>query len=212
LKLKLDLHVHTSRSNDAVTLVTDIPTICRERTIDGVAITDHNMLATDLPGEILAIHGVEVSSRDGHVLGLGLNGVVQRGLSADATIREIHNNGGLVIVPHPYDWFRSSVKLHLLHERPDAIETINASSSFHWTPWRKARNYAERESLPSVAGSDSHIPDTIGTAYTQVEAETRDERSVLEALKRGLVSPRGQTIGISQRLRKRTMQAKKTAG
>jgi len=209
LKLKLDLHVHTNRSNDAVTLITDIPTACLRSKVDGIAITDHNLLATDKPNGILAICGVEVSSREGHILGLGLKSAVEKDQSAEATIRQIHENEGVVVIPHPYDWFRSSVKLHLLRERPDAIEVINASSLFHWVPWRKARDYARRENLPTVGGSDSHFQDTIGRAYTQVQAQTSDERSVLEAIRRGLVSPGGETIRISERLRKRRLQARK---
>ncbi len=48
MKLKLDLHVHTNRSSDAFTSPKLLATICRDRGLDGLAITDHNVLARDL--------------------------------------------------------------------------------------------------------------------------------------------------------------------
>jgi len=128
LKLKLDLHVHTSRSTDAFTPPEQLRTICRERGLDGLAITDHNVLAQDLDDELVILPGIEISSRDGHIIGLGLSDAIPRGLSADETIRKIREQTGVSIIPHPYDLFRSSVRPHLFTVRPDAIFVINSSS------------------------------------------------------------------------------------
>ena len=130
MKLKLDLHVHTSRSTDAFTPPEQLRTICTERGLDGLAITDHNVLAQDLDDELVILPGIEISSRDGHIIGLGLSDAIPRGLSADETIRKIREQNGASIIPHPYDLFRSSVRPHLLTVRPDAIEVINSSIKY----------------------------------------------------------------------------------
>ena len=202
MRLKLDLHVHTSRSSDAFTPPEQLPTICRDRGLDGLAITDHNVLARDLSDELVILPGIEISTRDGHVIGLGLSEVVPRGLSADETIRRIRDLNGASIVPHPYDLTRSSVRPHLLTVRPDAIEVINSSSFLHSVTWNRARKFAEKEKYSMTAGSDSHIPETIGRAYTEVECRSKDTRSVLASVRSGSMTPFGRPVRATERFRK----------
>ncbi len=201
LKLKLDLHVHTNRSSDASTSPKQLAIICRDRGLDGLAITDHNILAVDSSDELVVLPGIEISTRDGHIIGLGLSETVPRGLSADETIRRINYLNGISIVPHPYDLLRSSVRPHNLTVRPDAIEVINSSSFLHSVTWKRARKFA-KENYAMTAGSDSHIPETIGRAYTEVESPSKDTASALAALKSGLVTPVGRPIRVSERVRK----------
>src|SRR5207245_10475208 len=105
--LTLDLHLQSNRSSDAFTSPKQLETICRDRKLDGLAITDHNVLAQDLSDELVILPGIEISTRDGHVIGLGLLEAIPRGLSADETIRRIRDLNGISIMPHPYHLPRS---------------------------------------------------------------------------------------------------------
>ncbi len=176
--------------------------MCKERDLDGLAITDHNVLARDVPQELLIIPGIEISSRDGHIIGLGVSDAVPRKLSADETILQIKRLGGVSIVAHPYDLLRSAINPEILTTMPDAIEVINSASMLHSITWKRARQFAEKKNLPQTGGSDSHIPETIGKAYTIVDIDSRDIASVLDAIRNGRVSPEGRPYHFSDRVRK----------
>jgi predicted metal-dependent phosphoesterase TrpH len=200
--LKLDLHVHTNKSSDAHTRLDELVPNIRRTGLDGLAITDHNILATDTLEETLIIPGTEISSRDGHIAGLGIPSLVPRGLSGDDTIREIRKLGGVSIVVHPYDLFRSAIKPDILTTMPDAVEVVNSASIFHSITWKRAHAFAQDHRLPMTAGSDSHIPETIGKAFTTIECDSKTVRSVLDAIRNGATSPEGRPYNLGDRLRK----------
>ena len=202
MKLKLDFHVHTTASSDAHTKRDELVPMCKERGLDGLAITDHNVLARDVPQGLLIIPGIEISSRQGHIIGLGVSDAVPRKLSADETILQIQRLGGISIVAHPYDLLRSAINPEILTTMPDAIEVINSASMLHSITWKRARKFAERMNLPQTGGSDSHIPETIGRAFTIVEADSRNVASVLDAIKNGRVVADGRPYHFSDRVRK----------
>jgi predicted metal-dependent phosphoesterase TrpH len=176
--------------------------MCKERGLDGLAITDHNVLARDVPQGLLIIPGIEVSSHDGHIIGLGVSDPIPRGLPAYETIQQIKTLGGISIIAHPYDLLRSAINPETLTTMPDAIEVINSASMLHSITWKRARKFAERKNLPQTGGSDSHIPETIGKAYTIVDVESRDVASVLDAIRNGRIVPEGSPYRFSERVKK----------
>ena len=202
MKLKLDFHVHTTASSDAYTRLDELVPMCKGRGLDGLAITDHNVLSRNVPQELLIIPGIEISSREGHIIGLGVSDAVPRKLSADETILQIKRLGGVSIVAHPYDLLRSAINPEVLTTMPDAIEVINAASMLHSFTWKRARKFAEKKNLPQTGGSDSHIPETIGKAFTIVEVDSRDVVSVLDAIRNGRVAAEGRPYHFSDRMRK----------
>jgi predicted metal-dependent phosphoesterase TrpH len=65
-----------------------------------------------------------------------------------------------------------------------------------------ARKDAQRFKLPQVGGSDSHIPQTIGDAYTVVDANSRDLKNILDAIKAGKVRAEGRATSVRNKIRK----------
>jgi predicted metal-dependent phosphoesterase TrpH len=200
--LKLDLHVHTVRSPDAHTRIEELPEIIRARGLDGVAVTEHNNFDPPHFSDALIIPGIEVSSRDGHLIGLGVKEGIPSLLSADETIKRIHDQGGIAIIPHPYDPVSARVRIAQLNTKPDAVETMNADAlSFHLSNWL-ARMEARKFGLPEVGGSDSHIPQSIGDAYSVVESPSHDVEDILRAIEAGKVHPEGKPTSVINKMRK----------
>jgi predicted metal-dependent phosphoesterase TrpH len=200
--LKVDFHVHTVGSPDAHTRIEELPKIIRAKGLDGVAVTEHNHFDPPSFSDVLILPGVEVSSKDGHVVALGVKKDIPRGLSADETITEIHSQGGVAIIAHPYDPVSKCVKLAQLKVRPDAVETVNADAlSFHISSWLAKRD-AHKFKLPEVGGSDSHIPQTVGDAYTVVDAPSASVADVLDSVRAGRISAEGHASSVLNKLRK----------
>jgi predicted metal-dependent phosphoesterase TrpH len=77
MRLKIDLHVHTTGSRDAFTEPEQLPTIVRQRGLDGVAVTNHDAFTRVTSSEAIILPGIEVSTRQGHIIGLGISGPIE---------------------------------------------------------------------------------------------------------------------------------------
>ena len=110
-------------------------------------------------------------------------------LSPEETIRRARKLGGTVIIPHPFK--RSSHGIGSFEGLDiDAVEVFNSRCLFNGAN-RKAAIEAKRLGIPGVAGSDSHIPEMVGQAYTEIEASENTLEAVLRAIREGKVAPAG---------------------
>ena len=201
--LSLDLHVHTTHSRDAFCSVGEAVKAARAKGLDGIAITDHNSIrghpeAKKLSrGGFIIIPGIEVSSADGHILGLGVSELVPRGLPARKTVKLIRKLGGIAVAAHPFTLGRKPTLVY--KAKFDAIEIFNSRALFPSN--RLARRFAERNRLPGTAGSDAHFPDEVGLASVRLNCDKNFE-SILREIKRGRTSISGRNLPLPNQLQK----------
>ncbi|MEX1254340.1 MAG: PHP domain-containing protein [Dehalococcoidia bacterium] len=175
--MKADLHAHTHFSRDALTSVETFVRRYERAGIDCVAVSDHNnvdgALAVRESASFRVILSEEIKSSEGEIIGLFLQETIRKGLTPEDTVRAIKEQGGLVLVPHPFDRTRRSVirEEALLRILPqvDVLEVFNARTPFAADD-EKARRLAEEHGLPMSAATDAHTPWEIGLAYTEMPA------------------------------------------
>jgi len=204
MQVKADLHVHTIYSHDSLITPKDLVFYARKRGLTAVAITDHNTIegALKIAKEIdlLIIPGIEVSSRNGHIIGLNLQETVPKGLSSDETIDKIHDAGGIAVACHPFALFKGSLGKHA-NANFDAIETINSSAFLFNRSTKRAQEIADRFGISRVAGSDAHYGPAVGYAYTVIDAEPQ-VGAISKAVLKGLCQPFGKPIPTTLKLEK----------
>lgn len=207
MSLKIDLHVHTRYSLDSSITVKDLVIYSRLRGLDGVAVTDHDSFCRSrelrVIKDLLIIPGAEVTTDQGHVLAINTNTIVRSGLSFAETVDEIHDADGLAILAHPTAFFKG-ITGRRLEQDWDAVEVINSSAIPFSFSVRRNRRIAVQLGFPQTGGSDAHYAPEIGMAYTLIDCE-RDVDEVVEALRRGAMTPCGRGIPWTMRLR-RTFQ------
>ncbi len=194
-----DLHMHTCYSDGAPTVEALLRHVVTRTTLDVIAIADHDTITGALEAREIArqegyrvevVVGEEVSTRDGHLVGLFLRERVAPGLSARETIAAIHAQDGLAFAPHPY------LRVRQRGDRPitmiglgdlvrelnlDAIETINATPFLRGAN-RRAVAYNRTRRLPALGNSDGHIPHAVGKGYTLFPGKTALElRAAIES-------------------------------
>jgi predicted metal-dependent phosphoesterase TrpH len=200
--MKFDMHIHSSYSRDASARPKDIVLLCKKSGLDGLAITDHNSISSWTEAETLAnelglvfVRGVELSTKDGHVLAYGVQELIPRGLPVEETIEKVHEAGGVAVAAHPRR-FPSGMGLELARTRPlDGIEVINGGSSPRSN--RHARRVAESKGSAITAGSDAHDLGQIGKAYTIAESILTED-DVVDAIRKKTTSVGGRSRNMSE--------------
>jgi predicted metal-dependent phosphoesterase TrpH len=209
LGLKLDLHVHTCYSSDAITTLKQVVSYSKKRGLDGVAITDHNTVKGALKlktRDIIVVPGIEVSTLNGHLLGLNVTTPIPAKLGIEETIRLIHEAGGIAVAPHPTTFYKSPPSRRV--SSYDAVEVMNASSIPFPIFTYFSKRFAAGLGLPQTGGSDSHYAPEIGAAYTIVEADP-DVDEIVGAIKKGATVPRGRGIPLRIRLGRTALKLKR---
>lgn len=192
----VDVHCHSSASFDSLSSPASIVRVAAERGLTHLAVTDHERLDGALrardaaPPELTVIVGQEVRTSSGDLIGLYLSDPIPPGMTPRETAQAIHEQGGLVGLPHPFDRFRGSTgaaaeredALDVLAASLDYVEAFNARVPFGGANTHAAE-FAAAHGLPGLAASDAHTLFEVGIAYNVFRsAAIGDAASLLAAL------------------------------
>lgn len=219
---RIDPHVHSEGSYDGREPVELVLEHASEIGLDGVVITDHDTITESLHAAeiapeygLIGIPGVEVSTRHGHLLAIGVEEEPSKGRPLDETVESVWDLGGVAIVPHPFQRSRHGVKKRHL-DLCDAIEVYN-SMLFTGYRNRRANAFATRHDYAKVGASDAHYLPNVGRAYTEIELAANsklaiDGRDIVHAIREGTTTIQGKRTPIHRSVRQYSMGAfKKTA-
>jgi predicted metal-dependent phosphoesterase TrpH len=203
--LKLDLHIHSQYSEDATGSPKDIIKILQKKGLQGMAIADHNTVEGGLkalkvkPKEFIVIPGVEISTKDGHMLALNVTENIKRHLSVEETVEKIIDAGGLPVVPHLFRNMSGikKEKLRNIQTKISAIEVFN-SCSLPQTNLKTAK-IAKEYGLGGTGGSDAHDPIYAGYAYTTVDTTDINIDSILSEINKKKTWGEGITMPLEYR-------------
>jgi hypothetical protein len=183
--------------------------------LDLIAITDHDTMA--LAGEVAergaaaglaVVKGMEVTTAwpaQTHLLGWFLERPVSSGRPLEETVRAIHDQGGLAVLPHPFmpTYFASCQPGRLARlieaEVLDAVEVLHTAPT---TASRRRRleafHRAHSDRLGArVGGSDCHFGGhDLGLALTRFPGRTAEDfrRAVLECTTEPVRSGRARAV------------------
>lgn len=211
MRLKIDLHVHTRYSYDSLITSEELVFYAKKRGLDGVAITDHDRIDGALKiakeTDFFIVHGIEVSTSEGHVIGLNVQEQIPKKLSVDETVDRIHEVGGIAVACHPTAFLKQGIGKNL-SSKFDAVEVINASAfPFNYSV-KKSQRIASELGVAGIAGSDAHYGPEIGCAYTLIDAEL-EANSITKAIRKGFCQPFGHAIPLRTRLKRQLLVFRK---
>ena len=171
----VDLHMHTRYSKDCLSEPADVVARARRVGLDRIAITDHDEIEGAFEARRLApdlvIVGEEVRTAEGlDLIGLFLSEHIPRGGAFRDVAAEMHRQGGVTYLPHPFDRWRGGDE-EFLSSVVGLVDVVEAFNARVHDPERneRARRWAERHSLPVGAGSDAHLLVEIGGGRVRLD-------------------------------------------
>ncbi|MEA2003626.1 MAG: PHP-associated domain-containing protein [archaeon] len=195
--MRLDLHMHSERSCDSFMKADKMIGIAKKIGLDGIAITDHNALPkvkVQEGGDFLVIPGEEILTKWGEIIGLNLTEKIPSLLSVSETIDRIREQGGTVLIPHPFNVIGKcllcnygKIKGPFLFEAFNGDVVLNVFNVI-------AKNYAVKHNLAMVGSSDAHHYECIGYGYTELETKAITINGVMKDLLKGKGVPVGSKI------------------
>src|ERR1035437_9637406 len=193
-----DLHIHPSGDGVSAKTPTAVYAALRASGLQVAVLTDHNRIdvarevvtrARDEGIPIVLLVGEEITTREGHLLGVGLTARVPAGLSLADAVAAVHDQGGIAVVAHPLLPTSMAASARLLIElaegdprqRPDALEAMHPMAA--WVPgWRRrVERLARRCGYAVVGGSSAQVGPSVGLGQPCFPGET--EAALMAAIR-----------------------------
>lgn len=196
-----DLHVHSRYSPDSRSRLEEICDAAARAGLQGFALTDHNsidghrelaQLAARRP-ELVVVRGVEVSTREGHVLVYGATELPSRRPSLEEVVKWATDRNWVAVLAHPFRWGHGVGERGLARARFLAVETHNGHSRAAAN--RRAGDANGARGTAATGGSDAHRPEEVGRGRTRFAGPIRSEAELLDALRAGRMEAEGDSLG-----------------
>jgi len=198
---KFDLHIHSCYSNNLYgtkllsppsrSYPEDIIKRALSVGINIIAVTDHDNIIGSLrtielakrkyKNKILVIPGVEISSKDGHILAYNIYEDIPKNLSAIKTIKLIKEKGGVAVAAHPFN-MKFSLKEKLIIELKDEIFALEISNS-HSLKNNFSSKFIKENNSAFTIGSDAHSLEEIGLCYGKIRYKINTIEEFLSYIK-----------------------------
>jgi predicted metal-dependent phosphoesterase TrpH len=202
--MKLDLHVHTKYSADGTVEPKDYIKQARKIGLSGFAVTDHNEIkgakkTFELAKEyknIVILHGIEISSADGHILAYGVKDQIPRGLPPEEVIEKIVDQGGVAVAAHPFRRASGLGQDVVKSNKFEHIEVLNHRSMHAEN--QKALNLAREMDTGITGGSDAHFENELGLAATEFKIQNQNEDDIIAEIAKNKTVPVGEDSTLFQ--------------
>jgi len=177
---RFDLHIHSKYSYDSLISPQTILKRALSKGLDAIAITDHNTIRGSTIAQsikqdaILIVTGAEISTNYGDLTGIFLNEEL-RSRIFEEVIEEIHDQDGIVVLPHPCR--RKKFPPQDLLNKIDIFEGLNSRSSDSNNI--NSQKLSHRLQKPMIAGSDAHTFIEIGNAWSSIQNEKKMDEEML---------------------------------
>ena len=200
-----DFHMHTIFSHDSLTYFEDLVKRAYKKGLRVIAITDHDVFSFpyykdrlkkmkengEIGEDFILIPGEEVGSAQGHIVALFIKHRIERGLSVEETIKEIHRQGGIAILPH-LTLYSSGVGL--VAATMVAADGVEIRNGANFLPLNFFREISQKKGWfysPVFSNSDTHLSTGIGLYVNKIFIDKKkySVNDIKKAIMLGKVQP-----------------------
>jgi predicted metal-dependent phosphoesterase TrpH len=207
---KADIHIHSNQSDGLASVYEIMNYVADHTDLSVIAITDHNTLEGARVAASIAdmydfevVVGEEVSSSQGHIIGLYLEEEIAPGMSAADTVQAIEEQGGIAVIAHPFSMkgvfgprgrslFTAAASDWAFH----AFEVYNSLPFLVWANSMAAKTLAGGQGVAATGGSDAHVLEAVGKGYTLFRGTSAEDlrASIMNLETRAAASPQGVSL------------------
>jgi len=189
----IDMHVHTDRYSACSHMSPEaMAQTAMAQRLGGIVITEHDTLWSQDEVQALQarfpalkiLRGIEVSTAQGHALSYGVSTEDAAAFYPHMPLTDlthiVHDAGGIVILAHPTR-YEDDIPDEVYDADIDGVESLSLNVRTYME--RAIESLASQLDVPSIAGTDAHVTESLGFYGTDFHTPIETEQDLVAAVK-----------------------------